>query len=82
MSSPPPLQNTLGVSAVHVTPTDVIRAQMAAVLDDIGADVVKTGMLPTPEVGWLLGRQACATLGGSSGAAWRRRVLAGLQVAV
>lgn len=43
-------QNTRGVAAVHVAPVEFIRAQMAAVLGDIGADVVKTGMLPTPEV--------------------------------
>jgi hypothetical protein len=39
-------QNSQGVVAVHVPPTDTLRAQLAAVLDDIGTDVVKTGMLP------------------------------------
>lgn len=39
------VQNTLGVTAVHPIPVDVIEAQGRAVLDDIGADVVKTGML-------------------------------------
>ena len=38
-------QNTVGVTAVHEIPTDVIRAQIDAVLSDIGADAVKTGML-------------------------------------
>ena len=38
-------QNTVGVTAVHEIPTDVIRAQIDAVLTDIGADAVKTGML-------------------------------------
>lgn len=33
-----------------MAPTDFIRRQIAAVLGDIGADVVKTGMLPTSEV--------------------------------
>lgn len=33
-----------------MAPTEFIRRQIAAVLGDIGADVVKTGMLPTPEV--------------------------------
>jgi len=47
---PLPLQNTNGVSAVHVPPTDFICKQIGDVLSDIGADVVKTGMLPTPEV--------------------------------
>jgi hydroxymethylpyrimidine/phosphomethylpyrimidine kinase len=38
-------QNTLGVPAVHPVPARVISAQIAAVLDDIGADAVKIGML-------------------------------------
>jgi hydroxymethylpyrimidine/phosphomethylpyrimidine kinase len=39
------VQNTLGVTGVHPIPLAVIEAQARAVLDDIGADVVKTGML-------------------------------------
>lgn len=39
------IQNTLGVSGVHPIPTDVVEAQARAVLDDIGADAIKTGML-------------------------------------
>ena len=38
-------QNTVGVTAVHEVPTDVIAAQIDAVITDIGADAVKTGML-------------------------------------
>ena len=38
-------QNTVGVSAVHEVPTEVIAAQIDAVITDIGADAVKTGML-------------------------------------
>jgi hydroxymethylpyrimidine/phosphomethylpyrimidine kinase len=38
-------QNTLGVQAVHAVPLDVLRQQIAAILSDIGADAVKTGML-------------------------------------
>jgi hydroxymethylpyrimidine/phosphomethylpyrimidine kinase len=38
-------QNTLGVSAVHELPPEFVRAQLDAVLDDIGADAAKTGML-------------------------------------
>jgi hydroxymethylpyrimidine/phosphomethylpyrimidine kinase len=38
-------QNTLGVSAVAELPPDFVRAQIDAVLDDIGADAAKTGML-------------------------------------
>ena len=39
------VQNTLGVSGVHPIPLEVIEAQARAVLDDIGADAIKTGML-------------------------------------
>ncbi len=39
------VQNTLGVQAVHPLPADLVAAQMRAVLDDIGADVIKIGML-------------------------------------
>jgi hydroxymethylpyrimidine/phosphomethylpyrimidine kinase len=39
------VQNTLGVRAVHPVPADVVEAQARAVLEDIGADAVKTGML-------------------------------------
>src|ERR1700761_1157929 len=38
-------QNTLGVYDIHDVPEDFIRQQMALVLDDIGADALKTGML-------------------------------------
>ena len=43
-------QNTVGVTAVHEIPTDVIRAQIDAVLTDIGADAVKTGMLSSSAI--------------------------------
>ena len=43
-------QNTVGVTAVHEIPTDVIAAQIDAVVTDIGADAVKTGMLSSPEI--------------------------------
>jgi hydroxymethylpyrimidine/phosphomethylpyrimidine kinase len=39
------VQNTLGVSAVHALPPDLVEAQARAVLDDIGADAFKIGML-------------------------------------
>ena len=39
------IQNTLGVSGVVATAPRVVRAQMEAVLKDIGVDVLKTGML-------------------------------------
>jgi len=39
------VQNTLGVSGVHPVPAEIVTAQARAVLDDIGADALKTGML-------------------------------------
>jgi hydroxymethylpyrimidine/phosphomethylpyrimidine kinase len=38
-------QNTVGVQAIHEVPPSFVRAQIDAVLDDIGADAAKTGML-------------------------------------
>jgi hydroxymethylpyrimidine/phosphomethylpyrimidine kinase len=38
-------QNTEGVFGILPIPPDFIRQQMAVVLDDIGADAIKTGML-------------------------------------
>jgi len=38
-------QNTLGVHGVHGVPTDFLREQIRVVLEDIGADCIKTGML-------------------------------------
>ena len=43
-------QNTVGVTAVHEIPTDVIAAQIDAVVTDIGTDAVKTGMLSSPAI--------------------------------
>lgn len=42
-------QNTLGVTAVHPIPTDIVIAQMDAVLSDIGVDAVKIGMIGSAE---------------------------------
>ncbi|EPD41247.1 MULTISPECIES: bifunctional hydroxymethylpyrimidine kinase/phosphomethylpyrimidine kinase [Delftia] len=44
------VQNTLGVSGIHGIPVDILRGQIDAVVEDIGADAVKIGMLATPEV--------------------------------
>ena len=43
-------QNTLGVQAIHAVPPGFLRQQICSVLDDIGVDVVKIGMLHAPEV--------------------------------
>ncbi|WP_417516703.1 bifunctional hydroxymethylpyrimidine kinase/phosphomethylpyrimidine kinase [Minwuia sp.] len=38
-------QNTLGVHGIQDVPIDFVRQQIDVVLDDIGADAIKTGML-------------------------------------
>ena len=38
-------QNTLGVQHVFPLPVDVVQSQIDSVLNDIGADAVKIGML-------------------------------------
>ncbi len=38
-------QNTLGVSAIHPIPPEIVLAQVRAVVSDIGVDAVKVGML-------------------------------------
>jgi len=43
-------QNTLGVRAIHEVPPQVVAAQIDAVLEDIGADAVKTGMLSSAAI--------------------------------
>ena len=42
-------QNTLGVQAVHMVPTDMVIAQIDAVIGDIGVDAVKIGMIGSAE---------------------------------
>jgi hydroxymethylpyrimidine/phosphomethylpyrimidine kinase len=39
------VQNTLGVQSIFPVPPEVVDAQARAVLDDIGADAIKIGML-------------------------------------
>jgi hydroxymethylpyrimidine/phosphomethylpyrimidine kinase len=43
-------QNTLGVQGIYDIPVEGIAAQFDAVMEDLGADAVKTGMLSRPEV--------------------------------
>lgn len=42
-------QNTLGVTAVHPVSTDMVLAQIDAVVSDIGIDAVKIGMIGSAE---------------------------------
>jgi len=43
-------QNTRGVAGIHPVPPEFVRRQIEAVLDDIGAGAVKTGMLANREI--------------------------------
>lgn len=44
------VQNTLGVQDVHPVPVGIIEQQIRCVLDDIGADAIKLGMLHSADV--------------------------------
>ena len=44
------VQNTMGVTGIHGIPLDTVRGQIDVVVEDIGVDAVKIGMLATPEV--------------------------------
>jgi hydroxymethylpyrimidine/phosphomethylpyrimidine kinase len=43
-------QNTVGVTAIHEVPIEMVAAQIEAVISDIGADAVKTGMLSSSAI--------------------------------
>lgn len=43
-------QNTLGVQAIFDVPVKIIKAQIESVLSDIGADIIKTGMLSDKKI--------------------------------
>ena len=68
-------QNTRGVSAIHVAPPAIVRAQIDAVLDDFEVKAIKIGMLGSAEVV----EAVAECLGGgdlSSGASRHSRVFA------
>lgn len=44
------VQNTVGVKGVHPIPPEIIEGQIEAVMEDIGADAIKIGMLHSAEV--------------------------------
>ena len=43
-------QNTTGVRAIHGVPAQMLRDQIDAVVEDIGVDAVKIGMLHSPDI--------------------------------
>jgi len=50
-------QNTTGVQMIHVIQSAVVEIQIDAVLSDIGADAVKTGMLVNGEIVGIVARK-------------------------
>ena len=50
-------QNTMGVHAVFELPLDFIEKQIDSVIDDIGVDAVKTGMLSSSPIVHLVARK-------------------------
>jgi len=54
-------QNTLGVFGIHPVPPEFVAQQMRVVLDDIGADVIKIGMLANAEVARAVGEALSET---------------------
>jgi hydroxymethylpyrimidine/phosphomethylpyrimidine kinase len=49
-------QNTLGVSAIHAVPAEMILAQVRTVMADIRVDAVKVGMLGTAQAALAVAR--------------------------
>ena len=53
-------QNTRGVAGIHAVPPAFLKAQIQSVVEDIGVDAVKLGMLHAPEivevVAWAIDR--------------------------
>ena len=43
-------QNTVGVQGIHAVPATFLKAQLQSVIEDIGVDAVKIGMLHAPEI--------------------------------
>ncbi len=57
-------QNTLGVSAVHAVPTEIVLAQIDAVVGDIGVDAVKIGMIGSAFTAALVAERLAALRSG------------------
>ena len=43
-------QNTIGVQGIHGIPAEFLKAQIRSVMDDIGVNAIKIGMLHAPEI--------------------------------
>ncbi|MEU4693259.1 bifunctional hydroxymethylpyrimidine kinase/phosphomethylpyrimidine kinase [Actinoplanes sp. NPDC023714] len=51
-------QNTLGVTAIHGVPADIVAAQLDAVLSDLPVAAVKVGMISDPAVAKVIAERA------------------------
>lgn len=51
-------QNTLGVTAIHPVPADIVAAQLDAVLSDLPVAAVKVGMISDPAVARVIVERA------------------------
>ena len=47
-------QNTKGVQGIHGIPAEFLKAQIQSVMDDIGVDAIKIGMLHAPEIVYVV----------------------------
>ncbi|WP_405023345.1 bifunctional hydroxymethylpyrimidine kinase/phosphomethylpyrimidine kinase, partial [Limnohabitans sp.] len=43
-------QNTVGVQGIHAVPAEFLKAQIQSVVEDIGVDAIKIGMLHAPGI--------------------------------
>jgi hydroxymethylpyrimidine/phosphomethylpyrimidine kinase len=59
------VQNTLGVTAVHAIPVEIVSGQIEAVANDLGADAWKLGMLSSADIVECVA-EAHAKLGGGA----------------
>ncbi|PNY26735.1 hydroxymethylpyrimidine/phosphomethylpyrimidine kinase 2, partial [Tolypocladium capitatum] len=50
-------QNTTGIRGIHVIPAGFVEQQVEACLDDVGADVIATGMLAAADTIEVVARQ-------------------------
>ncbi|KAF5130452.1 putative hydroxymethylpyrimidine/phosphomethylpyrimidine kinase 2 [Metarhizium anisopliae] len=50
-------QNTTGVKGIHVIPAAFVEQQIEACIEDVGVDVIKTGMLAAAETIDMIARQ-------------------------
>ncbi len=48
------VQNTIGVTDIHSVPVAIVRDQIKAVMDDIGPDVIKIGMIHSKELAIII----------------------------